>query len=227
MGWPVVTVASGGMPVTDVTAATGRGTPVTEATNGFGRAVTKVTSGGMAVAYETLVVWPPPSGNWTTTFSGTLNTGSAGWINYNIRQWIISSLLLVNGSSVRVTLEAGAASSAVIGGVYIGHAAAAGDPYDFDGNQVQLKVGGNASFSITGGTPVVTDAVTFALDHTKNLIIAAFFNGASSINANSSFGLGNAVQYYKSTPNETSVSDVSTYASSNGTLSLVSKVEVS
>lgn len=59
MGMPVVTVASGGMPVIDVTATTGRGTPVTEATNGFGRAVTKVTSGGMAVAYETLVTWPP------------------------------------------------------------------------------------------------------------------------------------------------------------------------
>lgn len=60
MGMPVVTVASGGMPVTDVTATTGRGTPVTEATNGRGCAVTKVASGGMAVAYETLVVWPLP-----------------------------------------------------------------------------------------------------------------------------------------------------------------------
>lgn len=55
MGMPVVTVASGGMPVVDVTATTGRGTPVTEALNKFGRAVTKVTSGGMAVAYETIV----------------------------------------------------------------------------------------------------------------------------------------------------------------------------
>lgn len=60
MGVPVVTVASGGMPVVDVTATTGRGTPVSEATNKFGSPVTKVASGGMAVAYETLVVWPPP-----------------------------------------------------------------------------------------------------------------------------------------------------------------------
>lgn len=62
MGWPVVTVASGGMPVVDVTATTGRGTPVTEATNAFGRAVTKVASGGMPVAYETLTLWPPNGG---------------------------------------------------------------------------------------------------------------------------------------------------------------------
>lgn len=60
MGWPVVTVASGGLPVVDVTATTGRGAPVTEATNKFGRAVTKVTSGGIPVAFETLTVWPPP-----------------------------------------------------------------------------------------------------------------------------------------------------------------------
>lgn len=54
MGWPVVTVTSGGLPVVDVTATTGRGTPVTEATNARGRAVTKVASGGMPVTYETI-----------------------------------------------------------------------------------------------------------------------------------------------------------------------------
>jgi hypothetical protein len=40
MGMPVVTVATGGMPVVEST--NGRGTPVTEATNKFGIAVTKV-----------------------------------------------------------------------------------------------------------------------------------------------------------------------------------------
>jgi hypothetical protein len=40
MGMPVVTVASGGKPVIEVT--NGRGTPVTEAANGKGTPVTKV-----------------------------------------------------------------------------------------------------------------------------------------------------------------------------------------
>lgn len=72
MGMPVITVASGGMPVGDVTATTGRGTPVSEATNGFGRAVTKVTSGGMAVAYETIGITPPVSPlSSFATFDGT------------------------------------------------------------------------------------------------------------------------------------------------------------
>ena len=43
MGMPVVTVASSGVPVVDVTATTPKlGVPVTEATNGRGMAVTKV-----------------------------------------------------------------------------------------------------------------------------------------------------------------------------------------
>lgn len=47
MGWPIVVVASGGIPVTEV--SSGFGTPVTPASNGFGFAVTIVTSGGMPV----------------------------------------------------------------------------------------------------------------------------------------------------------------------------------
>lgn len=54
MGWPVVTVASGGLAVVDVTATTKIGMPVTEAANGFGVAVTKVVGKpGLAVVYVT------------------------------------------------------------------------------------------------------------------------------------------------------------------------------
>ena len=55
MAMPVVTVASGGIPVVDVTAANHAliGKAVTEALNGIGTRVTKVTPaiGGMAVYY--------------------------------------------------------------------------------------------------------------------------------------------------------------------------------
>lgn len=53
MGMPVVTVASGGMPVVVVTLAVApkAATPVTEAANGFGRAVTQVAANGMPVIY--------------------------------------------------------------------------------------------------------------------------------------------------------------------------------
>ena len=54
MGVPVVTKASGGIPVIDVTATTpGLGMPVTEASNGYGIAVTKVSVaiGGLPVTF--------------------------------------------------------------------------------------------------------------------------------------------------------------------------------
>ncbi|WKA31598.1 hypothetical protein [Bradyrhizobium roseum] len=47
MGFPVVIVPSGGLPVTE--AANGFGTPVEIAANGFGFAVTIVASGGLPV----------------------------------------------------------------------------------------------------------------------------------------------------------------------------------
>ncbi len=58
MGQPVVTVATGGLPVVDVTSSL-RGTPVTEAANGYGLRVTKVASGATPVVYETIGVAPP------------------------------------------------------------------------------------------------------------------------------------------------------------------------
>jgi hypothetical protein len=53
MAMSVVTVATGGLPVVDVTARNDPriGRAVTEALNGRGTAVTKVASGGMAVFY--------------------------------------------------------------------------------------------------------------------------------------------------------------------------------
>ena len=54
MGIPVVTKASGGLPVIDVTATKpGLGVQVTEAANGRGIAVTKVSSaiGGVPVTF--------------------------------------------------------------------------------------------------------------------------------------------------------------------------------
>jgi hypothetical protein len=53
MALPVVTVASGGLPVVDVTSVPPRtGLPVKEATNGRGIAVTKVTGKpGLPVVY--------------------------------------------------------------------------------------------------------------------------------------------------------------------------------
>jgi hypothetical protein len=52
MSTPVITVASGGMPVVDVTATFPKlGVAVTESLNGKGRHVTKVANFGLPVTY--------------------------------------------------------------------------------------------------------------------------------------------------------------------------------
>src|SRR5262245_47798077 len=91
MGMPVVTVASGGLPVVDVTATTAKGLWVTEATNGRGVAVTKVVGKpGLPVVYASFaaVAAPPVLLNAKRTnispaptevkltFDKPLNTGS-------------------------------------------------------------------------------------------------------------------------------------------------------
>lgn len=53
MALPVITVAKGGIAVTDVTSVAPKtGLPVTESANGRGIAVTKVASGGLPVVYS-------------------------------------------------------------------------------------------------------------------------------------------------------------------------------
>jgi len=60
MSSPVVTVASGGIPVVDVTASKPLlGKAVTEAANGRGLAVTKVTAYGVPVTYVAQAVVEP------------------------------------------------------------------------------------------------------------------------------------------------------------------------
>lgn len=78
MGWPVVLVDSGGLPVTE--AAHGVASPVTVSTNGFGIAATLVASGGMPVVGASS---PEPSGSDTDWPSAanrpTFSAGTLSW----------------------------------------------------------------------------------------------------------------------------------------------------
>jgi hypothetical protein len=71
VGLAVVTGAAG-LAVTDVTAGSARGMPVSESAAKYGIAVTKVASGGIPVVYETIGILPPvPPLSSFATFDGT------------------------------------------------------------------------------------------------------------------------------------------------------------
>jgi len=165
---------------------------------------------------------------WQTTFSQALGTDSTGWQGFNLRQWINSSLLSVSGSNVRLTLQAHSAAPCTIGDIYIGHQAAAGDAYDFDGNQAQIKVAGSGSFTITSGSSVVTDSAVFSLDKTKNLIVAVYFSIGSASSVSSANAVSNVAAYFTSGADEASVSNAASgyNGAGNNILELINKIEV-
>lgn len=86
MGWPVVTVSSGGIPVTDVSGTNSIGIPVEEAANGFGTPVTYVASGGLGVlggaGASSFAPYPAPAGyHWDfVTFNGERVTSNGALV---------------------------------------------------------------------------------------------------------------------------------------------------
>jgi hypothetical protein len=95
MGLPVVTVAAGGLPVVEATA----GTPVTEAANGRGIAITKVIGKpGLPVVFETIGVAP---GVTYATWNASDKSANITLSNGNLTATASSA----TGSAVRTTIS--------------------------------------------------------------------------------------------------------------------------
>jgi hypothetical protein len=162
--------------------------------------------------------------SWTTTNGPiTMSSDITGWNGYTIRQYIPASKLSTSGSKVRIRLVAAAAAQTVIDACYIGHRNASGDPYDFDGTQVQVLFSGATGVTLTAaGASVVSDAITYALDEAKDLVIAFHFSGPSSIRQGTDTG---STYYYKSAVNEAATANVTSYTAS-GNRAIVDLIEV-
>lgn len=98
------------------------------------------------------------------------------------------------GKKVRVTFKGPAAGSADVINAYIGHQGP-GDPYDFDGNQVQLKVSNNGAFTVGTGATVLTDDANFSFDRAKALVVRFAFGTTSAIAQQTGLGT-NFVKYF-------------------------------
>ena len=109
-----------------------------------------------------------------TVADGSWDATGSGFANWGIRVVIDAAQISTSGSTVNVTFVAGTGSDGFsIAGAYIGHAAGAGDAYDFDGNQAQITFdGGSGSVTIAASGTKKSDDISFDLDETKNLIIA-------------------------------------------------------
>lgn len=164
---------------------------------------------------------------WADTYvAPAFNDSSAAWNGYNVRVRFEAAQLSVSGGSVRLTLSAGTGEGTAIDSMYIGHAAAAGDVYDFDGTQVQALVSGSGSFTVPVSSSVVTDTITYAFDESKPFIVAFHMNSAANDTLRGATVATGVGVYYKSAAAEASVANVTGYTTlSTSSVRLVSKIE--
>lgn len=100
----------------------------------------------------------------SVTQSGSLTGGS----DYQCRTLIPENYIGANATSIKITLAAPAGGDLVIVGVGVGHSSS--------GQVAEAMVGvtwntGSTTVTIPAGTSVESDAVTFALDETKGLLV--------------------------------------------------------
>lgn len=150
---------------------------------------------------------------WATLVDPSPAGASSGWDTFTIRQLYATGAYAGGapaiGTKIRITLLGPSAGSAAVAAIYVGHKAAAGDPYDFDGSQVQLLVSASGSFAVGTSASVLTDEANFSFDKSKDLVVAIFFSGASSISTVTGLGT-NYHEYYKAA-NDASTTDASGY----------------
>lgn len=146
----------------------------------------------------------------------------AAWNGETGRFIIPSTALTGTSTQFRLTL-AYRSSSWTFDKVYLGHAAAVGDVYDFDGSQVQVLFSGAAGGTVGVGG-LESDTTVFNFDPTKNVVVAIYFSGASSPPRDStSTGYG---VYYKA-GDDAATTDASGYSASgyNGQIECVASIE--
>ena len=137
-----------------------------------------------------LKFWQPrvenTEANWFRVYDNSpLPSTTSSWGNDTLRQAIsvagYSSDAPATGTKLRVTVQSGATLEGGWDKLYIGHAAASGDTYDFDGTQVQLFFSGSPDGRIeAGGVSLTSDPVTYAFDKTKPLVIGMHNSGGTN-----------------------------------------------
>lgn len=169
------------------------------------------------------------SGEFGNTATVTLDANNyAGYTGYSFRQVISAAQISTSGSQVKVVFNADTGRSFAIDKAYIGHKAASGNAWDFDGNQVQLTFSsGSAGFSISAGASITSDAVAFALDETKDLIIAFDWTNSGTLGARGKITQSGWTAYVKNTAgtDESSVTAPSGYLAGDNVVS-ISAVQV-
>lgn len=160
-------------------------------------------------------------GSWHTAVSLTADGGSYGWTGYTLRL-VIPAGDLLTGSKLRLTLRgASSGSDLSISKAYIGEQATGGDAYDFAASPAQVKVAGNASFTVPVAGTTVTDEITLAVGGESLVFAASCIDGDMSTSSRANW------LKYEKPGDDASTVNASGYASGlSDHAYLVTKIEI-
>lgn len=168
-----------------------------------------------------------PSNATTNTWTNSLNNNTTGWANFNVRLRVGAAVLTTSGVAVRLTMKGVSSGSTLsISGMFVGHRAASGDVYDFDGTQVRVTVGGSNSFTVAAGATVVSDWITYSLDEARDLVLS-YYTTSGDMRTLTGGSSTNLDLWSKSGTSEIEVSNVTGYTQSSGSdIALIDRIEV-
>ena len=181
-----------------------------------------------SITYWTTTSTSTTAPPWTVVYGPhTLSTSNAYGAQRTLRLVIpASALTAASGTKVRVTL-ASYGTAWGFSEMYIGHQAASGDPWDFDGNQVQVTFGSSASGTVPASGGLESDDVTWGYyDEGKDLIVSMFMSAAFSVPTDDTTHTG--YELYESIPNVAGISDpaMTEDSTNTGERVLVEAIEV-
>lgn len=180
-------------------------------------------------ALNHLIGFGAGGGGLTTILNQSLVSNGYGWNGYTIRPVIAAAALTNPGfspSQMRVTVATSSAHALTFAKWYVGHKAAAGDAMDA-ASLTQILFSGSAGATLSAGTTLASDWVSFAWDLTSALVLPVYISSAND-GAILKSGFANADYYYKLGADEAATANVSggTYTTFSSSLIFITKIEV-
>ena len=105
---------------------------------------------------------------WQTAYTATLGDDSYFSSARNLRIVLPASALSGSGTKIKITVSAPSGYDYELTDMYVGHAAASGDAYDFESSPTQCPFAGDYTYlTVDEDTDEVSDEITFSFDDTK------------------------------------------------------------
>lgn len=149
--------------------------------DGFDNSVPKEVRSNPSVPVSAITSIPITP--WKTAYNIPItidgNNSGIGWQGQCLVQIITASRLTNSGSKVRITLRGPTTKNLIIDKVSISQVSGTPPPPNSAADLVEVRSGGASGVTIPAGAPKTLDDTNYALDRTKNLLIAFNINSAA------------------------------------------------